>query len=106
MRDFLVTYSLGSSIGVAIWDAEARVGDLLHYMLPESSHSPAKAKNNPAMLDPYQFTDLSLTLMSACDAQAGRALIGVDSSVRTMNRPEKRPGPYGIGEAAPPDLEF
>lgn len=45
----LVTYSLGSCIGVAIWDPEVRVGGLLHYMLPQSSISPEKAKANPAM---------------------------------------------------------
>lgn len=45
----LVTYSLGSCIGVAIWDQRARVGGMLHYMLPESSLSPEKAKTNPAM---------------------------------------------------------
>ncbi|MBN1344760.1 MAG: chemotaxis protein CheD [Phycisphaerae bacterium] len=45
----LVTYSLGSCIGVAIWDPVARVGGMLHYMLPESSVSPEKAQKNPAM---------------------------------------------------------
>jgi len=45
----LVTYSLGSCIGVAIWDPEAHVGGMLHYMLPESSLSPEKAKANAAM---------------------------------------------------------
>ena len=45
----LVTYSLGSCLGVSIWDPEAHVGGLLHYMLPESSISPDKAKSNPAM---------------------------------------------------------
>jgi chemotaxis receptor (MCP) glutamine deamidase CheD len=45
----LVTYSLGSCIGVAIWDPEVRVGGMLHYMLPQSSISPEKAKANPAM---------------------------------------------------------
>jgi chemotaxis protein CheD len=48
-RATLVTYSLGSCIGVAIWDPEAKVGGLLHYMLPESAISPDKAKANPAM---------------------------------------------------------
>lgn len=47
--EHLVTYSLGSCIGVAIWDPETRVGGMLHYMLPESSISPEKAKANPAM---------------------------------------------------------
>lgn len=45
----LITYSLGSCIGVAIWDPVAQVGGMLHYMLPDSSLSKEKAKNNPAM---------------------------------------------------------
>lgn len=45
----LVTYSLGSCIGVTLWDPEAHVGGMLHYMLPEAALSPEKAKANPAM---------------------------------------------------------
>jgi chemotaxis protein CheD len=45
----LVTYSLGSCIGVAIWDRVARVGGMLHYMLPESSLDTEKARANPFM---------------------------------------------------------
>ena len=45
----LVTYSLGSCIGLVIWDPEVRVGGMIHYMLPESSISPDKAKEKPAM---------------------------------------------------------
>jgi len=45
----LITHSLGSCIGVTIWDAEAHVGGMIHYMLPESALSPAKAKAQPAM---------------------------------------------------------
>ncbi len=48
-RVTLVTYSLGSCIGVSIWDPRAHVGGMLHYMLPDSSLSPDKAKANPAM---------------------------------------------------------
>ena len=40
----LVTYSLGSCIGIAIYDAVVRVGGLLHFMLPESSLDLNKAK--------------------------------------------------------------
>jgi chemotaxis protein CheD len=56
--DLLVTYSLGSCIGVTIWDPEARVGGMIHFMLPESSLSPAKAKTNPAM-----FADTGVPLL-------------------------------------------
>ncbi len=45
----IVTYSLGSCIGVAIYDPVARVGGLLHFMLPESSLDSAKAQKNPCM---------------------------------------------------------
>ena len=45
----LVTYSLGSCIGIAVWDSVVRVGGLLHFMLPDSTIDPAKAKKNPHM---------------------------------------------------------
>jgi chemotaxis protein CheD len=51
----LVTYSLGSCIGVAIYDPVARVGGLLHYMLPESSLDQEKATKNP-----YMFADTGI----------------------------------------------
>jgi chemotaxis protein CheD len=54
----LITYSLGSCIGVAIWDPEVRVGGLLHYMLPDSSISPEKARLSPGM-----FADTGIPAM-------------------------------------------
>ena len=45
----LATYSLGSCIGVAIYDPFAKVGGLLHYMLPDSSLDKEKARRNPFM---------------------------------------------------------
>ncbi len=51
----LVTYSLGSCIGVTIYDATAKVGGLLHYLLPESKLSPEKAAKNP-----YMFADTGI----------------------------------------------
>ncbi len=45
----LVTYALGSCIGVTIYDTVAKVGGLLHYLLPESKLDPKKAAKNPHM---------------------------------------------------------
>ncbi len=45
----LITYSLGSCIGVTAWDPETHVGAMIHFMLPDSALSPDKAKANPAM---------------------------------------------------------
>ena len=47
--DVVVTHALGSCIGVAIHDPKAKVGGILHFMLPLSSVNPEKAKANPAM---------------------------------------------------------
>ena len=43
----LVTHSLGSCIGLAIYDPVVKAGGLLHYMLPESSLDGRKAKKKP-----------------------------------------------------------
>lgn len=45
----LITYSLGSCIGVSVWDPVAKVGGLLHFMLPLSKIDKAKAERNPCM---------------------------------------------------------
>lgn len=45
----ITTYSLGSCIGVTLWDAQVKVGGMLHYMLPASELAPEKAEKFPAM---------------------------------------------------------
>lgn len=45
----LTTYSLGSCLGVTIYDPITRAGGLLHVMLPDSDLSPDKARKQPAM---------------------------------------------------------
>jgi chemotaxis protein CheD len=48
-RELVVTYALGSCLGVTIYDPVARVGGLLHLMLPQAAISPDKAAANPFM---------------------------------------------------------
>ncbi len=45
----LTTYSLGSCLGITIYDPVTRAGGLLHAMLPDSSINSAKASEQPAM---------------------------------------------------------
>jgi chemotaxis protein CheD len=45
----LVTYSLGSCLGITLYDPGKRVGGLLHAMLPDSRIDPAKAAESPFM---------------------------------------------------------
>jgi chemotaxis protein CheD len=54
----LITYALGSCLGVAIYDPVAHVAGMLHVMLPQSSVDAAKAAHDPAM-----FVDTGVPLL-------------------------------------------
>ncbi len=54
----LITYSLGSCIGIAVYDPVVRVGGLLHFMLPESSLDREKAEKNP-----FMFADTGIPVL-------------------------------------------
>lgn len=45
----LTTFSLGSCVGVTLYDPVTHVGGLLHAMLPTSTISPEKARTQPGM---------------------------------------------------------
>lgn len=51
----LITYALGSCIGVAIHDPQARVAGLLHFMLPDSKMNQERGKQMP-----YMFADTGI----------------------------------------------
>ena len=55
LSDSIVTYSLGSCIGLVIYDPFVKVGGMLHYMLPDSTIDRAKAQANP-----YMFADTAI----------------------------------------------
>jgi len=54
-NDVLATYSLGSCIGVCLYDGSAGVGGMLHYQLPNSTQDPECAKKVP-----YMFADTGM----------------------------------------------
>jgi chemotaxis protein CheD len=56
--DVILTHSLGSCIGVCLYDATARVGGMLHYQLPDSKTNPDRAQQNP-----FMFADTGLNLL-------------------------------------------
>ena len=53
--DLLVTYSLGSCIGLCLYDPFVRVGGMIHCQLPSSKLDSKRAKQNP-----YMFVDTGL----------------------------------------------
>lgn len=56
--DVLVTYALGSCLGIAIYDPVAGAGGLIHCMLPLSRIDPDKARATP-----YKFVDTGVPLL-------------------------------------------
>lgn len=58
LADVLVTYSLGSCIGVCLYDTHAHIGGMLHYQLPESKMDPQRAAQKPLM-----FADTGMKLL-------------------------------------------
>ena len=49
VNETIITYALGSCLGIAIFDPKVKVGGLVHVMLPHSKADPQKAKVKPAM---------------------------------------------------------
>ena len=83
-RVTLVTHCLGSCIGLAVYDPVARVGGLLHYMLPESKVDDKKAKKLPLM-----FADTAIPLLfKACyklGAKKSRMVVKVAGGAQIMD---------------------
>lgn len=68
----LVTYSLGSCIGLTLYDPQANVGGLLHAMMPLSTADPGKAVVKPAM---YTDTGVTALLQALFDRGATRRTV-------------------------------
>lgn len=89
----LVTYSLGSCVGVSLFDPEAGVGGLIHCMLPLSKTDPEKAKARPSM-----FTDTGfVALLNEIVAQ-GACMNRLIVKVAGGGAPMDSAGRFKIGE--------
>lgn len=82
--DSLITYSLGSCIGLSLYDPEVRIGGLIHCMLPLSMIDPNRAAERPCM-----FTDTGVSLLIAemlkLGAQKRRLVAKVAGAARMLN---------------------
>ena len=57
-EDVLTTYSLGSCIGVCLYDTVTHIGGMLHYQLPDSKMDPERAKTKP-----FMFADTGMKIL-------------------------------------------
>jgi chemotaxis protein CheD len=58
LDEVLITYALGSCLGIAIYDPFAKVGGLLHIMLPDSN-----IVRNPSEMNPCKFVDTAIPIL-------------------------------------------
>lgn len=80
----LTTYSLGSCLGIAIYDPVVKVGGLVHVMLPDSTIDTVKAAKQPAM-----FVDTGVAALFRATyqhrAEKHRMIISVAGGAQIMD---------------------
>ena len=80
-EETIITYALGSCLGFCIYDPVAKVGGMLHALLPASELDAARARTNPA-----RFVDSGVpALFKACyrlGAQKDRMVVKVAGGAR------------------------
>lgn len=84
IESILVTYALGSCIAVTMYDPVAKVGGMLHYMLPESSIDAVKAQRNPFMFADTGIAKL-LDTVKAGGAQPRRMLVRLTGGAQVLD---------------------
>lgn len=83
-KTVLTTHSLGSCLGIAIYDPIVKVGGMLHIMLPSSRLDMAKAAEVPSM---FLDTGIALLFRSAYElgAEKRRILLYVAGGAQVMD---------------------
>jgi chemotaxis protein CheD len=89
----LVTYSLGSCLGITVYDPVKQVGGLLHIMLPDSKIDPVKASRKP-----YIFVDTGVPRLfqAVCNLGAERSRLVVKVAGGTQSLDKN--GVFNIGK--------
>jgi len=80
----LVTYALGSCVAVMLHDPVAKVGGMLHYMLPESAMSHDKSQSRPWMFADTGIPNL-LQAALANGAEKRRLIIFAAGGAQVMD---------------------
>ena len=92
-QDMIITYSLGSCLGISIYDPLIKIGGLVQCMLPTSSLDPIRAKSNPCM---FIDTGIALLLDELTALGATRKTVMIKAAGASSIFDEK--GLFKIGE--------
>lgn len=94
-EETIITYALGSCLGIAAYDPSINVGGLLHVMLPLSKADPEKAARKPAM---YVDTGLQLLLDGMYDLGAKKSNIKITVAGGASMRSDNRDDYFKVGK--------
>jgi chemotaxis protein CheD len=92
--DLLMTYALGTCLGIAVYDPISQIGGMLHVMLPASIVNPAKAEANPCMFVDTGFPAL-VQKVCAAGAASNRLRVKVAGGSARQTEGEDR---FAIGQ--------
>ena len=95
--DIITTIALGSCVAVCLWEPEARIAGMLHFMLPDSKLNAERARTQPAV-----FADLGIPLLFRAAYELGAEkkrchvrLVG--GAEVTGQRPQAIEGFFNVG---------
>lgn len=92
-REVLVTYSLGSCVGLTLYDPVALVGGMIHCLLPLSRIDPKRAEENPSM-----FADTGVPALIRAVLDQGASKTRLIAKVAGAGAPLDSCGGFQIGE--------
>jgi chemotaxis protein CheD len=92
-QDILITYSLGSCLGLTVYDPENKIGGLIHCLLPLAQTDQEKSKKNPMM---FVETGVPLLLQKilALGAKKNNLIIKAAGCGKALNSGEQ----FNIGQ--------
>ena len=92
--DLIVTHALGSCIAVCLWDPEARVAGMIHFLLPEARINPQRAAEQPAA---FADTGIPLVFQAAYRLGAVKSRIACGSSAAPRSQAIDGGDTFNIG---------
>lgn len=91
--DLLATYSLGSCVGVSLFDPVNNIGALIHCMLPTAMNEQEKARHSP-----YMYVDTGMTKMLQQMFELGTKKSDIICKVSGAGNPLSDSNMFRIGE--------
>jgi chemotaxis protein CheD len=97
-EDILVAYGLGSCVAICLYDPVARVGGMLHALLPTAPGTNSRNKN-PGKLTKFvdQGTPMLIESLLSLGARRTRLIARLCGGAKVLSAPGFEEGPLNIG---------